>query len=53
MKEAIYYKKFHQLTYFVSRNTSTTINCVSVKAARFTLLVTKKLYKVEQTLIIR
>lgn len=46
MREAVFNKKHRTLTYFIDRNTETTINCDTIERARLII----KLCNVEQSI---
>lgn len=50
-KTATYYPRFHQLTYWDSRNTTIDIDCRTYKCAKLVILTVKNLHGVNQTLI--
>lgn len=53
MKTATFFKKFKQLTFWDSRNTTTTINCKSVAAAKLVILTRNELNSYQQELEVK
>lgn len=51
-KSAFYDKKFHQLQYWDSKNTTITIDCRTLACAKMTLLANEKIHHVKQKLYI-
>ncbi len=50
MREAVYSPHFKSLTYWDSKNTTTSIDCRTLACAKLVILTQKKLHNIEQTL---